>query len=415
MMFTKARGLTAAGVLLAGGSLLLAGCAGGGEAAPDAESSTIVVWADAERIDGLTAVAKEFQEEKGITVKLVLKDFTTVFDDFTTQVPTGKGPDILVAPHNVIGSMVKNGVVAPIELGSQADLFEKVAVDAFTYEGKVYGVPYAIENIAMLRNTDLAPTAPATFDEAIAIGQASVAAGTSTMPFLLGLDPVAGDPYHLYPFQTSMGAPVFGLDDKGGFDPSNLTMDNEGGLAFAAKLTEWGQAGVLNPNVTGDIALETFLAGKSPFFITGPWNLPAIKGAGIKYSIDAIPTTGSEIASPFAGVNGFVVSSKSKNPIAANDFVVNFLSKESVQTKLYEIGGRPPALKTAFEAASTNADVAAFGAVGATAVPMPAIPAMGAVWEDWGKTEMALIRGEGDPTTLWTAMAEKIRGKIAAG
>src|SRR5690606_6054062 len=136
-------------------------------------------------------------------------------------------------------------------------------------------------------------------------GQASVASGASTMPFLLGLDPVAGDPYHLYPFQTSMGAPVFGLDAEGGFDANNLTMDNEGGMAFAAKLTEWGQAGVLNPNLTGDIALETFLAGKSPFFITGPWNLPAIKDAGIPYAIDAIPTTGSEVASPFAGVNGF--------------------------------------------------------------------------------------------------------------
>ncbi|MFT4028239.1 MAG: maltose ABC transporter substrate-binding protein [Protaetiibacter sp.] len=412
-MFTTRRGALAVGALLAGAPLLLSGCAAGSETTEDA-TSEIVVWADAERIEGLTAVAKEFEEEKGVTVKLVLKDFTTVFDDFTTQVPTGNGPDILVTPHNTIGAMVTNGVIAPIELGTKASEFEDVAVQAFTYEGKVYGLPYAIENIALLRNTELSPTLPATFDEAIEIGQASVASGASTMPLAVGLDPVAGDPYHLYPLQTSLGAPVFGLDADGGFDPDNLTLDNEGGQEFAKKLAEWGATGVLNPDVTGDIALETFLAGKTPFFLTGPWNLPAIRDAGIPYSIDIIPTTGSEVASPFAGVNGFVISSKSKNPVAANDFVVNFLSQESVQTELYEIGGRPPALTAALEKAADDPDVQAFGAVGATAVPMPAIPAMGSVWEDWGKTEMAIIRGEGDPVELWLAMAEKIRDKIAA-
>jgi arabinogalactan oligomer/maltooligosaccharide transport system substrate-binding protein len=111
------------------------------------------------------------------------------------------------------------------------------------------------------------------------------------------------------------------------------------------------------------------------------------------------------------GVQGFFVSSQSKNALAANEFVVNYLGSEDAQLALYEAGGRPPALISAFEvAAADNPDVGAFGEVGLTGVPMPAIPEMGAVWDNLGATQSALVNGTaGDPTEAWQAMAERIR------
>jgi arabinogalactan oligomer/maltooligosaccharide transport system substrate-binding protein len=47
---------------------------------------------------------------------------------------------------------------------------------------------------------------------------------------------------------------------------------------------------VLNPNLTGDLAKAAFNAGKSPYFLSGPWNVPTRK-AGI-VSVDAIPSAG---------------------------------------------------------------------------------------------------------------------------
>jgi arabinogalactan oligomer/maltooligosaccharide transport system substrate-binding protein len=41
------------------------------------------------------------------------------------------------------------------------------------------------------------------------------------------------------------------------------------------------------------------------------------------------------------------------------------------------------------------------------------VPAMDAVWADWGATEVAIINGQGDPVTLWQAMVASIEGKIA--
>lgn len=412
----KVNHILATGAMATVAALALAGCApsDGGDDLSQSGSTTIVMWVDTERAPALKDIAAQFKEDTGITVKLEIKDFATVDQDFISQVPTGKGPDLIVSPHDKLGAYVANGVVAPLELGDIADGFAASAIQAMSYEGTVYGVPYSIENVALLRNADVVPDAVDTFDEVIANGEAFAGGAADKYPFLVGLSPDQGDPYHLYPLQTSFGAPVFGLADNGSYDPTNLTLGNEGGLAFAAKLKEWGAQGILNANIDGDKAKEFFLAGQSPYWITGPWNLPDIKASGMNYAIDALPSAGGEAAQPFIGVNGFFLSSKSTNALAATQFIVNYLSTEAVQTALYEIGGRPPALSAAYEAAAaSNADVAAFGAIGQGGVPMPAIPAMGSVWADWGSAELALIKGEGDPTEVWTTAVSNIQAKIA--
>lgn len=405
------------GALIAGSMVLLGGCAGGstdgGDSGGDSANSTpITVWVDIERKPALEGVAKSFTEETGVEVKLVTKDFATVDQDFISQVPTGKGPDVIVSPHDKLGSYVAAGVVAPLELGDVADGFAESSIQAMTYDGKVYGVPYSIENVALVRNTDLVAEPATTYDEVIANG---TAAGTE-YKFLVGLSPEQGDPYHLYPLQTSFGSQVFAQNADGSYDASQLVLGDEAGIAFADWLATQGAAGsnVINANIDGDRAREFFLAGQSPYYLTGPWNIPAISEAGINYAIDPLPSAGGQEAKPFVGVNGFFLSSKSTNALAATNFIVNYLSTEDAQLALYEVGGRPPALTAAYEtAAAENPDVKAFGQIGQTGAPMPAIPEMGAVWSDWGNAELQIIKGEGgEPATIWTTAATNIQGKI---
>lgn len=390
--------------------LVLSGCSAGGGAAEggsEESASQIIVWVDADRGTVLKDAAAEFTKESGVKVKLVQKDFPKIQEELIAQVPTGKGPDITIAAHDWLGNLVSNGVLQPVELGDSAADYQPVAITAMSYEGKTYGVPYSIENIALVRNTALAQTAPATFDEMVAAGQA---AGTE-FPFLIPVGPES-DPYHLYPFQTSFGAPVFGTNADGSYNPDELSIGNAGGEAYAAWLAEQGAAGTLSVNLTSDIAKEKFNAGASPFFITGPWNVPDMTAAGLSVAIDPIPSAGGQPAQPFVGVQGFVISAKTKNALAATDFLTNYIGSEAVQTALYEIGGRAPALTAAFEAASSDPIIAGFGAVGATAVPMPNIPQMGKVWQFWGVTEAAIITGQGDPTQLWQKMTGEVQTAI---
>ncbi|MCG7418323.1 maltose ABC transporter substrate-binding protein [Microbacterium sp. ACRRU] len=399
------------GVLIAAGSLLLAGCSGSGstpQASGDAAAAgTLTVWVDANRADALKDVAATFADEKGIAVDLIEKDFSKIQADFAAQVPTGKGPDITVGAHDWLGGFVQDGLVAPIELGDTASDFQDVAIQAFTNDGRVYGLPYATENIALMRNVDLVPEAPTSFDDMIAKG---AAAGVQ-YPFVMGLDPANADPYHLYPFQTSFGNSVFARNADGSYDGSQLTIGDEAGQAFAAWLGAQGTAGTINLNLTQDLSKEAFNSGQTPFILTGPWNVADAEAKGINIAIDPIPSAGGQPAQPFVGVQGFYLSAKSQNALAANEFLVNYLGTEPVQTALYEAGDRPPALKAAYEKAAADPIIAGFGEVGAQGAPMPSIPEMGSVWEFWGVAEVAVLKGE-DPTATWTTMSDDIQAKI---
>jgi arabinogalactan oligomer/maltooligosaccharide transport system substrate-binding protein len=392
----------------AAAALALAGCASGGGSSDESTSGgTLTVWVDADRAPVLKDAAAAFTKETGVDVKLVQKDFAKIQEEFVAQVPSGKGPDITIGAHDWLGGFVTNGVVQPVELGDSASEFEDVAIQAVTYDGKTYGVPYSIESIGLLRNTALAPTAPATYDDMVAAGKA---AGTE-FPYLVQIGEEA-DPYHLYPFQTSFGAPVFGTNADGTYNADDLQIGNAGGDAFATWLQAQGQAGLMSTSVTPDIAKEKFNAGASPFFITGPWNVPDAQKAGIDVAVDPIPAPGGQAAQPFVGVQGFFVSAKTKNQLAANEFLTNFIGTEKVQTELYKVGGRAPANTASFEAAASDPIVAAFGEVSKNGVPMPSIPAMGKVWQYWGVTQAAIIQGQGDPVELWQKMTTDIQGAI---
>ena len=408
------RSITLTAVALSA-ALTLAACGGDTEEpaeseAPEtteaaADGGAITIWVDETRQAAVEAAAADYEAATGTTVEIVLKNFEDIRADFNAQVPTSEGPDITVGAHDWLGELTANGVVAPIELGDKAGEFEQVALDAFTYDGQVYGLPYAVENIALIRNTALAPEAPATWDDAVAMGQA---AGTQ-FPILLQVGET-GDPYTAYPLQTSFGAPVFVQNDDGSYT-AELALGGEPGAAFAQWLAAQGAAGVLDTAVTYDIAVEAFKNGQSPFIIGGPWMLGSFEG--LELAIDPIPSAGGQPAQPFVGVQGFYVNAQSENALLANDFLVNYMATEEAQLALYEAGDRPPALIAAADTASSDPITAGFRAVGAEAVPMPSIPEMGAVWEFWGVTEANIINGA-DPVSTWDKMATDIQGALDA-
>lgn len=392
------RKLLAVGAATAIAALGLTACSTG---TTPSEPVTLTVWADAFYIDALTEQAEAYTAETGVTIDFIDTTGKDTRADFIQQVPTGKGPDITIGAHDWAGELVTNGVIAPLELGDKLGDFLPVAADASQYDGKTYMLPFAVESIALLRNADLVAEAPATFDDMIAAGKFVVQQGES------------GDPYHLYPFQTSFGAPVFGLDENGGFDATNLQLGNEGGVEFANWLAEQGAAGILDAGLSYDLAKEAFLNGTAAFWLTGPWSVAGVKEAGINLAIDVIPAPGSNDAAPFAGVKGFFLNAESENKVAATDFLVNFLGSEDVQFALYEANGILPANAAAADAASADPIVAGFAAVGAQAVPMPAIPAMASVWSFWGTAEAGIISGAAEATSAWAKLASDVEGAIA--
>jgi arabinogalactan oligomer / maltooligosaccharide transport system substrate-binding protein len=152
----------------------------------------LVIWADDTRTPVIRPFAEDFGEQEGLTVAVQELDFGDLRDRLVVAGPAGEGPDIIIGAHDWLGELVTNGVVEPLDLSGVADQYADVAIQAFTYDGQTYGLPYAIENIALIRNTDHVPDAPATWEEVVETALALQEDGTVER----GLVIQAADVYH---------------------------------------------------------------------------------------------------------------------------------------------------------------------------------------------------------------------------
>ena len=367
-------------------------------------SGELTFWVDEERIKDFPGVAADFEAEFGVKVNLVQKANADMKTDFLAQAPTGKGPDLIVGAHDWVGELVANGAAAPVQLQDTTGL-SAGSLTAFSADGQLYGVPYAVENLALIRNDELVTETPATLDEVIAQNDATKA----KYPLVVqqGKD---GDAYHLNPLMTSFGISILGTDADGAYIGEAGTT-GAGGDAWAAWLAEQGKKGWLSPDIDGQIATDAFKNGETPYIITGPWNVVGDEGrlveSGMKVSVLPIPSAGGETAHPFAGYQGIYVSAESTNKVAANAFV-SYIARADVQTKLYQEGGRIPVAADA-AAAVDNEQLKGFALAGQDAVPAPALKEMDSIWANWGKTQVAIISGKAtDPAAAWAELGTQI-------
>jgi arabinogalactan oligomer/maltooligosaccharide transport system substrate-binding protein len=373
-------------------------------------SGELVIWADETRTPVLKEFVKDFETSVGVKVT-VEEHVETLREDFLTAAEQGQGPDIIVGAHDWSGQFAADGVISPITLSAdQQAALNEAAVKAFTVDGNLYGVAYAVENLALIRNTDLAPDAPATFEELITAGQAAGTDEVLTME--VGVD---GNAYSAYPLFASFGGYLFKDDGAGNLDPTDVGVDSADGIAAFDKFAELGAAGILKTTIDATNTIPFFVDGKTAFMISGPWALTDVQGAGLNYEVTAIPGfEGQGPASPFLGVQGFYVSATAANAVFAQEFVTNYVLTEDLQVKLAEAGGRLPALTAAAETfAADNADVQGFAAAGENATPMPNIPAMNAVWEPFGRAEADAIDGASTGEAAATTAAQAIRDAVA--
>jgi arabinogalactan oligomer/maltooligosaccharide transport system substrate-binding protein len=398
--------------------LALAGC-GGNTSKTDSKAAAepkgqLVIWADDKRAAALKPFAAKFGTENGVTVKVqaISKDQETAFVTASQQ---GSGPDVMVGAHDWIGNLVQNGAIDPVQLADdqKAGIAEN-ALKAVTFNGQIYGVPYATENLALIRNTDLAPDAPATVEDLVATGQKLKSAKKASEILCLQVGQ-NGDAYHLYPLYSSAGGYLFGTTASGDLDPKDLGVGKAASVAAFKKIATLGEKGdgALKRSITPENAIATFTAKKCAFLVSGPWAITDVKKADIKYDISPVPGfAGGKPAQPFLGVQTFYVAAKGKNKAMAQEFVTNYVTTPELAVALYRAEPRPPALTAAFDQVKGNdPDLAKFQEAGKNAVPLPAIPAMAAIWDPFGKAEAAVVGGA-DPTKAITAAGKTISAQI---
>ncbi len=370
------------------------------------DTPSLLIWADETRAGVIEELGATFEEEYGVDLVVQQVGFGDIRDQLRIAGPAGEGPDIIIGAHDWIGELVTNGLLAPVDLGDKAADFADVAIRAFSWDGELYGVPYAIENVGFFYNTDLVETPPATWDEVVEMSREIMDSGAAEYGFIRQ----EGDPYHFYPIQTAFGGYIFGLDENGNYTADDVGVDNEGSIAALEFIQGLLKDGLMPSGLDGGAAEALFMDGQAAMYITGPWNIGKFSDEGVPFAIAPIPAgPNGDPGRPFIGAQAFMVSAFSENPLLAQAFLTEFIASEDVQLALYEKGNRAPALLSAQEKVE-DPYLAALAEAGAVGMPMPAIPAMSAVWSAWGDAiTLAMQDPNADAAELAQQAAEAIR------
>ncbi len=372
--------------------------------APAAEEfdTYITIWSDDMLTPVLLGFVDAFQAEYGIG--LIVENVPDRNDQFPIAAPAGEGPDIIMLAHDRLGGFADSGLLAPIDLGDKAASFNPAALQAYTYGGELVGVPYAVENMAFFYNTDMVDAAPATWDDVIAVGGALVDAGDASFAIAL-----TGTTYDAYPLMTAFGGYIFGLNEDGSYNASDVGIDSEGMIAAGDFIKTNVEAGYISSSTDWDTGHVQFETGETPFLMAGPWALDRLRESGVPYAITSFPSA-TAVGAPFSGVQGFAVNALSDNVLLAQAFLTEFLATDESMQLLADGSNRPSAW---LSVTSDDPDLAAFGEISSIAQPMPNIPEMGSVWGSWGDATTLVINGEQESADAYGNAAAQIRDLIA--
>ena len=378
-----------------------------------AAATTLRIWADKDRKAAVEKVANAWARTRGVDVQVVEKGFGDIRDKLGGISPD-QAPDVIVGAHDWTGELAANGLVLTLfPKKAIKKQFPGYALDAFSYGGRLYGAPVALENVGLVVNTRLAKV-PKTFAQLEKEALAFKSKGSDHIAIAVPQG-AGGDAYHMYPFFSGLCGYIFAKTKSGALNAHKIGVANPKFLKNASLIDKWNREGLINSKVDYGTAKDAFLKGKAAFWITGPWESDTLKGSNLSFRIVQVPKIKCA-AVPFLGVQGFMVTRYSTQhgvSSLAKDFVVNYLTKAASQYDLSQASGRYPANKAAGKRVNDPV-LAQFGRAGVGGVPMPNIPQMASVWTDLGNAWVNSTKGPGatPARTAFSTAARNIASHI---
>lgn len=401
----KATAVLATSALLA---TALAGCASSGDEKKETEQTTgkakVVVWSHwkEKEFDALKEVAEAWAKETGNEVELKVDE--SEFQQYATAARSGEGPDIMFGtPHDNLGTFTKAGLLdeMPADLVKESD-YESLAFPAVTVEGKKVAFPISMESSVLFYNTDKVKTPPTTWADFIK--------AASEGGFMYDVNNF----YFNYGFLSAYGGYVF-KNNSGTYDTKDIGLGNEGSIKGYQLISDFVTKHKFMPaDANGDIAKGKFTNKEIAFYLSGPWDIPAMNDAKVPFGIMAIPAVeGGGQPKPFVGLQTAFVSSKSNSKKQSWDLLKYISEKGSV--KFADVSARIPVLKSALEdpKVKDNKNVSAIAQVAASGEPMPNIPAMATVWEPEKNNLTLMTSGKATPQQVAKDVVEQIKQGIA--
>lgn len=387
------------------------------EKASDNKGYDLLVWEDIEKSDGIKDAIAKFEKDNNVKIKIVEKNYAKQIEDLRLDGPAGTGPDVLTMAGDQIGTAVTEGLIKELNVGDDVkSIYTDVAMESQTVDGKVYGLPKAVETTVLFYNKDIVSEdkLPKSLDEWYDLSK-KLTDGTN-YGFLALFDQI----YYAQGIMSGYGGYIFGKDDNGGFNANDIGLNNKGAIEAANYFSKFYKDGIFPAGIIGEQGINVldslFSEGKAAAVISGPWNVEPFAKAGINFGIVELPLLpNGEHMSSFVGVKSYNVSSYSKNPELAEKLVAFLANEENSKTR-YEITKEVPAVKAlANDPIVTESEVAkAVAAQSQYAELTPNIPAMNQVWKPIDAALQTIATGKAQPKDALNQAVETIKGQIEA-
>lgn len=335
---------------------LLAGCGGGNSETPETtpdEATPAPADTAAPEDEGSSSGSAEpvtiwyYWETEGHQVALdkVIKDYNASqdkyevtakyvpFADFKKQLSIGASadelPDIAILDSPDHASYAAMGIFEDITGKFDVSSYYEGTVNSCTIDGKLYGVPFGVNCLALYYNEDMLKAAncevPTTWDELKTVAKALTTDSVTGLA-LCSVQNEEGT-FNFVPWLWSTGATSYDINNENGIRALTYIQDliNEG--VMSKECINWTQGDVMNQFISGNVAMME----------NGPWQIPTMQSEApdLNWKVTLIPKD-SEYSSVLGGENYAVISGG--NVEGALDFLTYATAEEQVKFLMESFG-----------------------------------------------------------------------------
>lgn len=343
---------------------------------PSAQAAgTVVVWADETRGPNLVkTLADKSDWVPGYTIKIVsFSSFDALKAAFDKATGT-TGPDIVVAANDWVPTAAKSGKLAPVSLtSSQKSRFTPSQLFDLSYQGKLYGVPVDVNDVAMIYNTKLVKSAPKTFGDMVDFYKANKTAdGLKAGLCIAG----GGMSWGAHSVFSALGADAYQMFGSRVNYHISFNPQTFGNNVKTYLLGSDGKSNGFFP-ATDTGCKDNFLAGTVPYAVIGNWEWKDYTAKGFAMNLMPVPSVDGKYGHMFGSVSGALLTSFAQThgvAVGAKSVLTNFFGSTAGQVAYQKYEGRPPAAKGAQSDPSVADGQKGFG----SAASLAGIPQIGA-------------------------------------
>ena len=208
-------------------------------------SGELLIRMDADRGHGLATIAKKFESDFGVKVKIETPEKIT--DSFPIAAQAGKGPDIVIWAHDKLGEWADAGLITPVKVSDQlVNKFFRKSWQAVFHHERIWGYPIALETITLIYNKKLLNGPPPTeLSELVSLNQTIKKQSPGVLTILWDYK----SPYYSWGILASAGGYVFGNNGTD-YDLKNVGIATGGAVKGLSRIIALIDADVLPRSVS---------------------------------------------------------------------------------------------------------------------------------------------------------------------